>query len=136
MRRPAAFRVLLSLLVFEGISATPPGLLLILDPKGGLMRMPLTMLRGSPFHDFMIPGLILFAVLGLGAFLVAASLLALRHGAWTAALVFSFALMTWIAVQVVMIGLGSWLQPLYLGVGLAIAVLLFAPSVRRYLAAN
>ena len=56
------------------------------------------------------------------------------HWSWMAAVTFGLALMSWIAVQVVMIGGGSWLQPLYFGVGLAILVLSLAPSVRRHLA--
>lgn len=148
-KRPRALWVLLCVLAFQGISATPPGLLLILDPTGGLMKMPLSMLQGSPFHDFLIPGLILCVVLGLGALLVAAGLFFLPvwswaerlnpvkglHWSWMAAVSFGVALMVWIAVQVAMIGGGSWLQPLYFGVGLAILVLSLVPSVRSHLVA-
>ena len=146
-RRPAALWALLCLLIFQAISATPPGLLLTIDPTGSLMKMPLTMLNASPFHDFLIPGLILCVVLGLGALLVAASLFFLpawswaerlnpfkgKHWSWTAAVGFGLALMIWIAVQVAMIGGGSWLQPLYFGVGLAILLASLTPSVRRHL---
>jgi len=55
---------------------------------------------------------------------------------WMAAISFGVALMVWIAVQVVMIGAGSWLQPLYFGVGLAILLLSLAPWVRRHLTAG
>jgi cytochrome b561 len=58
-----------------------------------------------------------------------------RHWSWAAAFVFGLALMIWITTQVAMIGGGSWLQPLYFGVGLAILALSLAPSVRRYLSA-
>lgn len=145
--RPAALWVLMCMLVFQGISATPPGLLLILDPTGGLMKMPLTMLHRSPFHDFLIPGLILCVVLGLGAFLIAAALFFLpawswaerlnpfsgQHWSWTAACGLGLALMIWISVQVAMIGGGSWLQPFYFAVGLAILLAALTPSARQYL---
>jgi hypothetical protein len=148
-KRPAALWVLLCVLMFQGISATPPGLLLILDPTGGLMKMPLSMLHGSPFHGFLIPGLILCVVLGLGALLVAAGLFFMPvwawterlnpfkgiHWSWMAAVTFGVALMGWITVQVAMIGGGSWLQLLYFGVGLAILVLSLAPSMRSHLVA-
>lgn len=148
-RRPTALWLLLCVLVFQGISATPPGLLLMLDPTGGLMKMPLSMLHGSPFHDFLVPGLILCVVLGLGALLVAAGLFFLpvwswterlnplkgMHWSWMAAVTFGVALMIWITVQVAMIGGGSWLQLLYFGVGLAILVLSLVPSVRSHLVA-
>jgi hypothetical protein len=147
-KRPGALWVLICVLVFQGISATPPGLLLILDPTGGLMHMPLSMLRRSIFGDFLVPGLILCVVLGLGAFLVAAGLYFLptwpwverfnpcerMHWSWTAAVGFGAALMIWIMVQVFMIGGGSWLQPLYFAAGLAILLASLVPSVRRHMA--
>ena len=149
MKRPVAFWALLCLLVFQGMSALPPGVMLVLDPTGGLMKVPLSMLHGSPFHDFLIPGLILCVVLGLGALLVAAGLFFLpallwaerlnpfkgMHWSWMAAVSFGLALMIWITVQVAMIGGGSWLQPLYFGVGLGVLGLSLAPSVRSHLVA-
>jgi hypothetical protein len=111
------------------------------------MKMPLTMLHGSPFHDFLVPGWLLCVGLGLGAFLVAAGLffqpawswaerlnpLSGSHWSWTAACGFGLALMIWISVQVAMIGGGSWLQPFYFGVGLAIVTAALMPSVREHL---
>ena len=147
-KRPLALWVLMLLLLFQGISATPSGMLLALDPSGSRMQMLLSWLEDSPFTDYLFPGLVLCIVLGLGALLVAAGLFFLPvwswaerlnpakgiHWSWMAAVSFGVALMIWIAVQVAMIGGGSWLQPLYFGVGLAILVLSLAPSVRRHLA--
>ena len=149
-KRPAALWVLLCVLTFQGISAIPPGLMMIIDPTGGLMHMPVSMLTGSPFRDFLIPGLILCVVLGLGAFFVAAGLFfqpawrwaerlnpfRSKHWSWTAAVGFGLAQMIWIAVQVAMIGGGSWLQALYFGVGLLILLTSLTPSVRMHLAAR
>lgn len=142
--RPLALWLLMFLLVFQGVSATPSGLLLVLDPTGGLMHMPLEMLKSSPFPNFLIPGLILSIVLGLGAFGVLACVLTLpdwswlqrlnpfqdQHWAWAASAAFGLALMVWIIVQVLMIGLGAFIQVLYLAVGLAILALTLMPSVR------
>jgi hypothetical protein len=111
------------------------------------MQMPLEMLAGSPFASYLIPGLILCIVLGLGAFFVLACLLILpdwgwaqrlnpfktQHWTWAASAAFGIALMIWITVQVLMMGLGAWLQPFYFGVGLAILLLTLAPPVRDYL---
>jgi hypothetical protein len=146
-KRPLALWLLLFLLVFQGISAAPSGLLLILDPTGDLMQMPLAMLKGTPFPNFLIPGLILCVVLGLGAFFVLACLLILpdwgwaqrlnpfksQHWTWTAAAAFGLALMIWITVQVLMIGLGAFIQVLYFGVGLAILLLTLTRPLRAYL---
>lgn len=39
------------------------------------MGMPLTMLSGSPFKHFLVPGLVLFSGLGLGPCLLVVALL-------------------------------------------------------------
>jgi hypothetical protein len=143
-KRPLALWLLMFLLLFQGISAIPSGLMLVLDPTGGLMQMPLAMLKGTPFPNFLIPGLILGIVLGLGAFFVLACLFTLpdwrwaqrvnpfksQHWTWAASAAFGLALMIWIIVQVLMIGLGAFIQVLYFGVGLAILLLTLARPVR------
>jgi hypothetical protein len=146
-RRHRLFWLLIALYAFQGISATPSGLVLVVDPTGGLMQMPLAMLAGSPFSNYLIPGLILCIGLGFGAFFMLVSLLALpkwefaqrlspfaeEHWTLAASLAFGTALMIWIAVQVLMVGLGTFLQPLYFGVGLAIFLLTLVAPMRRYL---
>jgi hypothetical protein len=146
-KRPLALWLLMFLLLFQGISAIPSGLMLVLDPTGGLMQMPLAMLQGTPFPNFLIPGLILGIVLGLGAFFVLACLFTLpdwrwaqrlnpvrgQHWTWSASAAFGLALMIWITVQVLMVGLGAWLQPFYFGIGLAILLLTVLSPVRGYL---
>jgi hypothetical protein len=121
--------------------------MLALDPTGGLMQMPLEMLQGTPFPNFLIPGLILGIVLGLGAFFVLACLFILpkwawaqrlnpfkgQHWTWAASAAFGLALMIWITVQVLMIGLGAFIQVLYFGVGLAILLLTLTRPVRDHL---
>jgi hypothetical protein len=113
----------------------------------GTTKRPAALLHESPFGDFLIPGSILCVVLGLGAFLVAAALFFLpawswaerlnpfsgQHWSWTAACGVGLALMIWISVQVALIGGGSWLQPFYFAVGLAILLAALTPSVREYL---
>jgi|BarGraIncu01121A_1022015.scaffolds.fasta_scaffold30840_3 hypothetical protein len=147
LNRPPTLWLLMFLLLFQGISATPTGFMLARDPSGGLMQMPLDMLKSTPFRDYRLPGLILCIVLGLGAFFVMGCLFIRpdwawaqrinpfkdQHWTWTASAAFGLMLMIWITVQVLMITLGTWLQPLYLGVGLAILLLTLSPAVRAYL---
>ena len=57
--------ILLFLLGFLGVGALFGGGVLIVSPSGKLFGMPLSLLDNSPFTDFLIPGLILFIVLGL-----------------------------------------------------------------------
>lgn len=107
--------------------------------------MPPSVLEGSPFHDFLIPGVILFVVLGLGPLLVAWALLRRppaavleavnpfrrQYWAWTAAGVIGVGLLIWIAVEVTIVPF-SVLQPFYAAVGLGIITLTLRRSVRDY----
>ncbi len=102
-----------------GLSAVPSGLLLVIRPDGSLMEMPVSILKGSPFGDYLVPGILLFLVMGLGN--LAAAILSFRRRelAGFAGIFFGFALVIWIFMQVSMIGGGHWLQYLYFFLGIA-----------------
>ncbi len=107
------------------LGALPCGVLFMASPDGSLLNMPISMLTGSPFADFFWPGLILFAVNGLGQ--TAAAVLSFRRHrfAGLAGAVMGLSLMIWIFVQVSMIGGGHWLQYLYFAIGVAEVALAF-----------
>jgi hypothetical protein len=68
MKPTTARNILISLLLFLGLSAMGGGSLLIISPSGKLLGgLPLSILEHSPFSDFLIPGIILFLILGLQA---------------------------------------------------------------------
>jgi hypothetical protein len=96
-------------------------------PRGEIMPLPLSALAGSPFDTYLVPGLILFGVLGLGP-LVAARLAWLRHPlAPTAAFVVGAGLLIWVAVEVAIIGYSNEppLQAIYGILGVAIVLIAF-----------
>ena len=98
----------------------------MLAPRGEILPLPLSALVGSPFETYFVPGLILFGVLGLGP-LVAANLVWLRHPlAPAAAFVVGAALVTWVGVEVAIIGYSNEppLQAIYMVI--AVAILLVA----------
>jgi hypothetical protein len=103
---------------FIALGAMAGGIFMIIRPDGSLMHMPLDMLKGSPFKDFLIPGIILFSVNGLGNAL--SSYLSFKQHilAGYAGIFFGMALTIWIFVQVSMIGGGHWLQYLYFSLGI------------------
>lgn len=103
--------------ILVAASAIVSGLMLILYPSGELLQVPLGMLKGSPFSDFLIPGIILFFVNGIGQ-LIAGIITLRRHPqAALVGVVFGIGLMIWIFVQVNMIGGGHILQYSYFFVG-------------------
>ena len=53
--------------IFIGIGAVPAGIVMIADPGGSSLGMPIEMLINSPFSDFLIPGIFLLVVNGIGS---------------------------------------------------------------------
>ena len=107
-------------LLFLGVSSCVGGVPLILDPSGGILKMPLSLLDHSPFRTYLIPGLIL--LLGNGALSLAIVVPVLRKvkssGNWVA---FQGAvLFGWITVEVIMIRTIAWPQFVYWGVALVL----------------
>ena len=130
---------------FLGFNALVAGGSFIIAPDGHLIQMPLSNLERSPFTDFLLPGLLLFAFLGVFPMVVAFSLWRLPdwrwpdrinpfkrfHWSWAASLAVGLITMIWIVVQI------QWIHPAELhgfvfmwGVLIMLATLL--PSVQRY----
>lgn len=109
--------------MFIGLGGVVCGFLMIIDPGGGLMTMPLELIASSPFTDYLIPGIILFSILGVGN--VVSSIISFKKSKYAgyAGILFGSALIIWILVQIYMIGLDIWLQPFYLFLGVVELVL-------------
>ena len=114
---------------FIGVGAVAGGLGLALDPTGGNVGMPLELLDETPFTNFLIPGIVLFVVNGLGSLIGAIASFARHRYAGHAAIALGAFLMAWVLVQVYWFAGFHWLHWLYLG--LAIVELALGWSVRR-----
>ena len=134
-RRPSAVRALLGLLVLQGLSAIAGGTGLTLDPTGSEVGLDPNWLDGSPFADYLVPGVILLVVLGVGPLAVAFGLLRRARWSWAGSLWVGLALVIWIAVQVAVVGYipRPPLQLAYGLLGLAILGTALLAPVRRYL---
>jgi hypothetical protein len=117
-----AGKVAVTFLVLLGLGALAGGIALVVRPDGSVMHMPVSMLAGSPFADYLVPGLILGGLFGIGSFAVAA----LGLFRWRIAPFLAFAIgagqMIWIIVQLSIIKGISFLHPTFFAVGLVIAV--------------
>lgn len=145
--RPLALYLLIALLTLLGVTAGYGGFNLVADPSGARLQMPLAFLERSPFHDYLIPGIILLLVLGVTSLVTALALwlqphwaianelerLIHQHWAWTLTVTIGFALVIWIIVQLTMMPY-FFLQPVMLIWGLMIVGLAFLPTVRHYYA--
>ncbi len=118
------YRILMIMHAFVGVGAMGGGMMAILNPKGPA-GLPVDTLQNSPFSNYLIPGIILFAVVGIGSlFASSAILLKFKYQGYISG-VFSGALVIWIIVQCMMIRMVSFLHVLYLVIGLAEAFLSF-----------
>jgi hypothetical protein len=130
-RRPVAVWALLVLLVVQGVGGLAGGLALTVAPDGSIMRMPASLLEGSPFRDFLVPGLILLLVLGVLPLAAATGLWLRRRWAWYAGFTVGCGLMIWILVEITIIPYDP-LQPVCGGIGALITIVSLLRPVRRY----
>jgi len=119
---PGIARLVVGLEVFLGLGALFGGGALILAPDGHLLGMPVKLLAGSPFPSFLVPGIILFSLLGVAPFMAAAITLRRQALAPLAAVAVGLTLIGWVSVEmVVLAGLGSLAWAFYLMLGACIA---------------
>lgn len=117
--------ILFVLVAFIGLTATFSGLLMISNPDGGIFNLPLSLLDGTPFKNFMIPGILLTTIVG-GINLLAVFFNMQRHvSRYNWALAGGFVICGWIVVQMLLIHAAHWLHFLYLGIGLLIILLAY-----------
>ena len=136
--------ILLFVLGFLALGAIGGGGAMIIAPTGALLEMPLSMLEKSPFHSFLIPGIILFVVLGvIPIWLIIALLkkpesrLAERfnlfkdmHWSWTFSIYIAFALIGWIQIQMVFLQTVHWLHAFYMFFAVTIIIIALLPRIR------
>jgi hypothetical protein len=89
----------------------------------GAPGVPTQWLEGSPFSDYVVPGAILFTVVGGALALAAFGVLADRPWAVRASIGAAVVLLGWLTVQIAIIGLVSWLQPVTAVAGWLVLVL-------------
>jgi hypothetical protein len=131
--RPPALLLLVVGLLLQGLSGLWGGGALVWAPTGALLQMPLSLLDGTPFPNYVVPGLLLFTILGMGPLIVALGLWKGRPWAWYGAVAVGGALLVWIGVQVWLIGYHADppLQLVYGALGALLLALSLHPSVRR-----
>ena len=109
------------------------------------MGMPVSLLQHSPFTTFLIPGIILFLVLGVAPCLVAyallkkpASPLAERlnlfgdmHWSWTFCLYCAFALILWLQIEMMFLQAVGWLHCFYMLLAVVLIGCALLPPVRH-----
>lgn len=145
-RRPVTVTLLILLQLLLGIGALFGGGGLILDPGGELIQMPVSLLEHTPFDSFLVPGIILFTVLGILPVIIALGLITKkewkaadrlnlfrdRHWSWSFSLYIGFVLIGWITIQMYLINGVALLHVIYIFWGLVIQVVTLLPGVQRW----
>ena len=125
---------LIFLLGFLGFGAIGGGGVLISSPSGELMGMPLSIIQNSPFASFLIPGIILFTLLGIMPVMLMYALIKKpkwqvpeffnvfndMYWAWSYSIYTGFALIIWIQTEMVVMKTVHWLQSLYMGIAISV----------------
>ncbi|MDA6071560.1 hypothetical protein NJT12_18215 [Flavobacterium sp. AC] len=135
-----------ALLLFLGLTAMIGGGALIISPSGKLLGgLPLSILENSPFTDFLIPGIILFSVLGFFPVLIVMALFKRpfipfaehfnlfkdMYWAWTFSIYIAFALIIWIQVETFFVQGVGWLQMFYMLYAIAMLIVALLPYTRN-----
>jgi hypothetical protein len=103
--------ILLSILVYEGLGAVIGGILLILAPDGHYMQMPVAIMHGV-FNNFLVPGIILFA-LGMLNILAFFTVLRKAHLDWLMAGLALGGLYIWFVVEIIILRELHWLHGMW-----------------------
>jgi hypothetical protein len=129
------------------LGAVGGGGALIVSPSGKLIGgLPLSILKDSPFPDFLIPGIILFFILGVTPGILVYALIKKpsnkfaerlniftdMYWAWTFTIYVAFALIIWIQVETIVIQGVSWLQTFYMLYSIPIILVALLPEVRAF----
>jgi len=126
MRKAKKYYILLGIVqIFIAISAIPAGITFIIDPSGQLNGTTTGLLANSPFSNFLIPGLFLLIVHGVGNLFCALLSFQRLNIASIAGMLLGTTLLLWIIFQVIWIGLISFLQPLFFVIGIIEVILGF-----------
>lgn len=132
-RRPLAVTALTALVALQGLSGLAGGVGLIFDPSGRALGIPHAWLEGSPFSDYLVPGVILFLALGVAPMFVAYGLWRARPWAWAGSALVGAALVVWLLVEIAVIGYRADppLQLVYGVLAVLILILTALPSSVR-----
>ncbi len=147
MKPTTARNMFIFLLLFLGLSALGGGALLIISPSGKLLGgLPLSILVHSPFNDFLLPGIILFLVLGLSPCLLAVTLVKKpvnrfaehfnffkdMYWGWSFSIYIAFALIIWIQVETIFVQGVGWLQTFYMLYAIPMIFVALLPQIRTH----
>jgi hypothetical protein len=145
-QKPFEVYLLIITVLIQSSAAIFGGINLIYDPTGISIRLPISLLKGTYFSDFLLPGILLFVLIGLiPLFLIIPLILKPKwhgfnqlniykgyHWVWTYTLYNSIILISWINIQLVVLNNGSMIHGIVGILGTIMLILTLLPSVKSY----
>lgn len=149
-RRPTVMLLVLSTcILLLSIISIGGGISMLSDPSGASLGMDTAWLSNTPLPNYLLPGIWLTIVYGIGGFLLLyalwlrprwaalASLTRWTHEywAWDMTLAFGISIiLRWVVAQALMIPTTATIQAVIFAIGLAIVIIPMLPVMRRYYA--
>ncbi len=144
--KSAEVYILIVAIALEAIGAIYGGISLMNDPSGESIRLSITLLQGTVFSSFLIPGIVLFLLLGFfPLFLIfplifkpnwpiinGLNIYKSYHWSWTYSMYTGIMLSIWINIQIILLSTGSVIQEAFGLFGIFIVILTLMPNVKRY----
>jgi hypothetical protein len=138
-RRPLTLWALVVPMAFLSIGGAYGGLSFLADRTGSGLGADPSWLEGTAVGDFLLPGLFLFGVFGVGVAVLIGGLiwrrptwyLWSRHWSWLGTIGMGAILIAWIGYELLIFDDRMILQPILTAVGLAMISIPLLPSMRR-----
>ena len=139
-------KLLVFILSILSLGALFGGAALIISPEGNLIQMPVSILDGSVFKNFLFPGFILFSVFGVLTLYIIFSLIKPRknkifellnlyknkYWGWTFSIYIGFMLIFWINIQIIIIKSVHFTHILYLIWGMLIILISLLSNTQKH----
>lgn len=107
------------LLIITCLNALAAGFSMIAEPTGKDLGMTVeTILQHSPFHSFLIPGIILFSTIGLGIIITLIAFLKKWKNYNLVVLAQGAIITGWIVIQVIFLRQFNWMHAVIGSIGL------------------
>lgn len=107
-----------ALQAFISLGAIGGGLVLVIDPSGSTLELPSSLIEDTFFPNFLIPGIFLLVVNGIGSLIGATITFSKGRYAQEIAIALGAILVSWIVIQVIIIRSIGWLHVLYFILGI------------------
>lgn len=113
------------LLSFISVTAILSGLMMISYPDGSALNLSPGLLEGTPFKNYMVPGILLVIFVGIINLLAVFYNMKRDPKRYTWALTGGIMICVWIITQMILIRSFQWLHIVYLAMGVVVILISF-----------